>query len=176
MTQLVQYKPFTATDIPILQHLGRATYEPYYAFLWYEGGLDWYMDRCFSTQTLRAELADPNIEYQLYSDDSGNLVGFMKLVLLKPVLYGSQENALMLEKIYLLPGSTGKGFGRQLVGKVIERARALSREAVWLTCMDAGPLEAYKKMGFRKDNAYRLDDFTLMREEYRGINVLVKSL
>lgn len=170
-------RKLTAQDITLLQHVGRATYEPYYAYLWYEGGLDWYMDRCFNTAALEAECNDPNIAYHLITTgDAADIVGFIKLVLLKPVPVGGLENALFLEKIYLMPEFMGKGIGRELMAGVIQKAQMLGREAVWLTCMDSGPVSVYEARGFQIVHTYRLDDFTLMKEKYRGIHVMVKPL
>ena len=165
------------SDIPQLQFAGRATYEPYYPHLWKPGGLDWYMEHCFGTEVLQRELADPNIDYMLaYSGSKAeDLIGLLKLVLKKPAPGGWCTNALYLEKIYLMPAFFGKGIGQELIGYVLERARALGRTAVWLQVMKTGPRHVYEKMGFETIGEAPID-FELLKEEERGLWVMGRRL
>ena len=161
----------------MLQYAGRATYEPYYPHLWKPGGLDWYMERCFGDETLRHEMADPNIEYLLAytTPEREELVGLLKLVLEKPVPGGLCGNALYLEKIYLMPFFFGKGIGQILIEYVLNRARALDREAVWLTVMKSGPRQVYEKAGFETVGEAPID-FDLMKEAERGLWVMMRRI
>jgi GNAT superfamily N-acetyltransferase len=161
-------------EISFLQFVGRATYEPYYPHVWYEGGLEWYMDRCFNGDTLRSEMADPNIEYLLATDASNEVIGFMKLVLLKPMPEGFPSNALFLEKIYLMPNFFGQGVGRLLIDWVVQKAARIGREAVWLNVMKNGPVQAYLKSGFEITGVTRWE-FDLLRTEERDGLVMVKK-
>jgi ribosomal protein S18 acetylase RimI-like enzyme len=160
-------------DLPLLQYAGRATYEPYYPHLWKPGGQDWYMEHCFGTEILERELLDANIDYLLAYTAAGSneLVGLLKLILEKPVPGGLCANALYLEKIYLMPDFFGRGIGQELLEYVLERARALGREAVWLQVMKTGPRQVYEKAGFETVGEAPID-FDLMKEEERGLWVM----
>ncbi|MCB0527012.1 MAG: GNAT family N-acetyltransferase [Saprospiraceae bacterium] len=145
----LRIKKLTADDIPLLQYVGRATYEPYYRHIWKPGGLDWYMEYCFGAKVLGPALADPGVEYLLAGDAEGAIVGFMKIVLQKPVPHTGILNALYLEKIYLMPDFFGKGAGQELLKWVVaEKAVPPGREAVWLEVMQSGPVRAYERAGF----------------------------
>jgi GNAT superfamily N-acetyltransferase len=159
-------------DLPELQEIGVASYLPHYTHLWKAGGVDWYMQRCFADEVLQAELKDDNVEYYFVEINEQN-IGFIKLVLLKPVPDSGIKNALYLEKIYFVEEWTGRGIGRKLMQFAFERAQELKRDCVWLTAMDTSnkPIAAYEKMGFAIRSKTRLD-FELMKEEFRGMVVM----
>lgn len=171
---MFRYQKLGLDDIPLIQQVGRATYEPYYRHIWQEGGLDWYMEKCFGEQALRPDLADPNVEYIVPRDAQGETVGFLKLVLEKPLPDNSISNALYLEKIYLMPDYFGKGTGQQLMAFVIEKAAAMGREAVWLVCMEHGPVWAYERAGFKTADTL-FWDFELLKDTQRKGLVMVRK-
>jgi GNAT superfamily N-acetyltransferase len=162
-------------DIPLIQQVGRATYEPYYPHIWLPGGLDWYMERCFSAESLTPELADPNVEYHAPRDENGAIIGLLKLLLDKPTPDRTVQNALYLEKIYLMPDFYGQGWGQQLMQYVFEKAATLGREAVWLVCMENGPLWAYERAGFVKTGTVHWD-FELLKDAERTGFVMLRNL
>jgi ribosomal protein S18 acetylase RimI-like enzyme len=168
-------RKLTLHDLSLLQYVGRAAYEPYYPHVWKSGGLEWYMEKCFGKETLTVELADPNIEYFLASDPAGQTVGFLKLILQKTVEGTNIENALYLEKIYLMPAFFGQGAGQKLMEQVMEKARTLCREAVWLMVMKTGPVRAYEQAGFENIGPTRFE-YELLREEERDGWVMLKKL
>lgn len=169
-----QYQKLGLHDIPLIQQMGRATYEPYYKEVWNPGGLDWYMEKCFGTAILLRELPDPNIEYLIPYDETGKPVGMLKLVLQEPTPDGTISNALYLEKIYLLPDFFGKGIGQLLMSFVCEKAAMLEREAVWLTVMKSGPVKAYERAGFRHIGEVSYD-FELLKAPQRLGLVMLKA-
>ena len=159
-------------EIMDLRDIGIRSYLPHYTHLWKEGGIGWYMERCFAPEVLRAELADPNIEYYIASAEGRN-IGILKLVLKKPLPDSNVENALYLEKIYFVKEWTGRGAGQKILKFVFNRAQELNRDCVWLMAMDTSEkaIAAYKKAGFSFHSRARLD-FELMREEFRGMVVM----
>ncbi len=161
------YRQLFLPDLSLTQKLGRDTYEPYYPHIWKPGGLDWYMEHCFGTETLTSDLADPNIEFWVAKDEKEQTLGFLKFILQKPVLDQPVKNALYLEKIYLMPAFFGKGVGQQLMAFVKERAVQLGRAAVWLMVMKNGPVWAYERAGFQTIGEVHWD-FDLLKEEERG--------
>lgn len=168
-------KKLSLHDLTLLQYVGRATYEPYYPQLWHPGGLDWYMERCFGTDALRSDFADPNIAYFLVTDSASQIVGFLKLALRKSLPDGSTANALYLEKIYLMPDWFGKGVGQPLIEWTVEQAAAMGREAVWLNVMKTGPVHAYERAGFRIKGETSFD-FDLLKAELRGAWTMVREV
>lgn len=158
-----------------LRGIGIKSYLPHYSHLWKTGGVKWYMNRCFGEDFLVNEIADENVEYYIVENDGEN-IGMMKIVLQKKVPNSEIENALYLEKIYFVKEWTGRGVGRKSIDFVLLRAGELWRDCVWLEAMDtaAKPIAAYEKAGFAQHSRVRLsDEFELMKEEFRGMIVLV---
>lgn len=163
-----QLRRLGPSDLTLLQQTGRATYLPYYPHVWYPGGQEWYLEKCFNDATLSTELADPNVEYLLAMDGEGKKVGFLKLLLLKPPPEGLEPNALFLGKIYLFPDYFGRGLGRLLLIQVEEKALALGRRLIWLQVMRTGPVQAYEKAGFQILSPTRFEHALLLESERDG--------
>jgi GNAT superfamily N-acetyltransferase len=161
------YKQLVLRDLALAQRVGRETYEPYYRQIWKSGGLDWYMERCFGTETLSAELQDPNIEYWLAEDEAAQTIGFLKLLLQKPIPDHPIKNALYLEKVYLMPAFFRKGAGQHLIEFAKQRASKLGQAAVWLTVMENGPVWSYELAGFQPTGVVHWD-FELLKETERN--------
>lgn len=166
--------PLGTDDLRLIQHIGRATYEPHYPHLWHPGGLDWYMEYSFGSDALRRDFDDPNIAYFLAADE-GQVIGFVKLRMHSPVPDGSIHNALYLEKIYLLPEHVGAGAGRQLIEGIVLLAAAYGHEAVWLNVMKTGPIRAYERAGFHIVDETSFD-FDLLKAELRGAWTMVREV
>lgn len=157
-----------------LRDIGIESYLPHYSHLWKNGGVEWYMNRCFGEDFLVNEIADANVEYYIV-ENGGENIGVIKLVLRKRVPNSGIENALYLEKIYFVKEWTGKGVGGKSIDFVLRRAAELERDCVWLEAMDtaAKPIAAYGKAGFVQHSRVRLsNEFELMKEEFRGMIVM----
>ncbi len=136
-------------DLQELRDIGIKSYIPHYAHMWNVGGLEWYLDRCFSDEFLQNELVDANVEYYIISSEEQN-IGILKLVLRKPLPDSDNENALYLEKLYFIEEWTGKGVGRKMMNFAFKRAEETNCECVWLVAMDTAdkPIKAYESAGF----------------------------
>lgn len=159
-------------DLQELRAIGIESYVPHYSHMWKPGGLEWYLNRCFSDEFLRNELLDANVEYYIISVAERN-IGILKLVLRKPLPESDVINALYLEKIYFIKEWTGKGVGRELMNLVFERAKEINCNCVWLVAMDTAgkPVQAYEKAGFTI-HCHQFLDFDLLKDEYKGTFVM----
>lgn len=99
--------------------------------------------------------------FELIEDDEGNLLGTVGL-------YPMNENTIELRKMYFSKDLRGKGMGKQTLSRMIEKAKELGFQKIYLET--ASPLveaiHLYKKFGFqstcekhtpRCDQAYFLD-------------------
>lgn len=174
----IKVKKIGLPDLKELQDIGIKSYVPHYSHLWKPNGIEWYLNRCFDDRFLLEELVNSNVEYYIIENDT-EAIGMMKLVLKKSLPDSDIENALYLEKIYFIKEWTGKGVGAKIIEYALRRAAELKRECVWLMAMDtsAKPIAAYERSGFKLHCYTRLgDEFTLMKEEFRGMAVLKKCL
>jgi diamine N-acetyltransferase len=152
----------------LIERIGRATYEPYYPHIWYEGGMEWYMQRCFSQASLQQDFAEPNIRYFFPTSLGGDILGILKLGMQKTVPETQIHNALYLEKIYLMPAFFGKGYGQAIMQRVKDLALLLGREAVWLIVMEHGPVQVYEKAGFQRIGGVDFPFEQLLPEQRKG--------
>jgi GNAT superfamily N-acetyltransferase len=166
------------SDLHELQVISGKTYVQHYTHLWKPGGMEWYLNRCFSDESLQNDFADSDIEYYII-ENGGENIGMMKIVLKKAVPNSNIENALYLEKIYFVKEWTGKGVGRETIEFALQRANELDRDGVWLMAMDTSlkPIASYQKAGFIIHSRTKLsDEFELMKEEFRGMAVMINCL
>jgi diamine N-acetyltransferase len=164
----------TTADLYTLQDIAINSYGDHYLYLWYDGGM-WYIDKSFSEDALKKELADPNAAFFLVYDGP-ELVGFLKLNIDKELEDYTAEQSLELERIYLTKNASGKGIGKAVVDFTMNFARERNKRVVWLKAMDSSrSVNFYEQNGFVKCGTYLLD-FEAMKEEYRGMYVLKREL
>jgi diamine N-acetyltransferase len=166
--------PCTTSDLYLLQDIAINSYGDHYLYLWHDGGM-WYIDRCFSDAALKKELEDNNAAFFLiYNDDE--LVGFLKLNVDKAIEGYSEQDALELERIYLVKSASGKGIGKAAVDFTKQFALERNKRVIWLKAMDSSKsVNFYEQNGFVKCGTYTLD-FKAMKEEYRGMYVMKLEL
>ena len=162
-----------------INYLGCQTYLPHYPHLWEEGGVEWYLDKCFNDRQLEMDLTNPSLSYYAICLD-GQEVGLLKLVRNKAPFGLNPDVSLYLEKIYFLKEFTGQGLGQKTISWVFEQAQNSGIKMVWLMAMDSShkTIASYEKAGFQQIGTTRLDDeeFQLMKPEFRGMVILKKDL
>jgi GNAT superfamily N-acetyltransferase len=167
------------SNIDQINYLGRQTYLPHYPHLWHEGGVEWYLDKCFNDHQIQIDLANPSLSYYAIRLD-GQEVGLLKLIRNKAPLGLNPDTSLYLEKIYFLKEFTRLGLGQKTMAWVFEQALSQGIMTVWLMAMDSSikVIKSYEKAGFQQIGTTRLDDeaFQRMRPEFRGMVILKKDL
>jgi ribosomal protein S18 acetylase RimI-like enzyme len=167
------------SSIQEINYLGCQTYLPHYPHLWYQGGVEWYLNKCFNDRQIELDLSNPFLSYYAILSD-GQEVGLLKLVRNKAPLGLNPNTSLYLEKIYFLKEFTGLGLGQKTIHWVFEQAKNSEIQTVWLMAMDSShkAIASYEKAGFQQIGTTRLDDeeFQLMKPEFRGMVILKKDL
>ncbi len=170
----------TISDSATLSKLAIKIYQENYLYLWHEGGADWYMhEYAYAEDKLREELSDQNIAYNIVQEDA-EPVGYLKLVLAGKVSGYDPLDSLEIERIYLLNKMKGKGLGQRLMDHALDIARSMNKKVLFLKAMDSSKeaIKFYQKMGYEISDTFRLPipTFSLMKEEYRGMVVLIKKI
>jgi diamine N-acetyltransferase len=162
--------PCTSQSLHTLQDIAINSYGDHYLYLWHDGGM-WYIDKCFSDSTLKEELSDSNaVFFLVYVDDE--LVGYLKLNINKALEGYTEQEALELERIYLLKSSSGKGIGKAVMDFTKQYAREKDKKVIWLKSMDSSKsVNFYEQNGFIKCGEYKLD-FEQMKEAFRGMFIM----
>jgi GNAT superfamily N-acetyltransferase len=167
MNNDLEIVPCSPDHIETLITVAQKSYRQYYTYLWTDQA-EAYMQRSFSSTTIRQEIADPNAAFFL-AVYQGVPSGFLKLNLNKAMPGFPAIPALEVERVYLLQEVSGKGIGRRLIDFAIQQARNTDKNAVWLKTMDSSTAAGfYERMGFIRFGTERLS-YPEMKEEYRGM-------
>lgn len=114
----------------------RATYEPIAGPEYVQMGLaKWW--------TADAVIPGIRVGRTLVADDGGTVVGMAS--------YGSQDDELVLWKLYVLPDHQGRGIGRRLLDEVVARASQLGHAELHVSYIEGNDQAGrfYERNGFR---------------------------
>jgi diamine N-acetyltransferase len=166
--------PCTLAELPKLHHIAVEAYNDHYTYLWHDGGA-WYVNRSFTEEALRDDMADPNVAYFIvyYKDEPA---GFMKFNKDKALAGYSDAECLELERLYLVDRASGIGIGKWAVDFAVQYALESDKRIVWLKTMDSSrSVDFYEQNGFAKCGTEELD-FEMMKEMYRGMVVMKREI
>src|SRR5690606_31965079 len=96
-----------------------------------EENMNQYLEEGFSTEKLTAELNDPNSEFY-FALLGRNVIGYLKLNTGEAQTELKHDNALEIERIYVLQEFHGKKIGQMLYEKALEIAKRQNADYVWL--------------------------------------------
>ncbi|AHM61186.1 GCN5-related N-acetyltransferase [Flammeovirgaceae bacterium 311] len=139
----------TQIDIDQLQNIGRQTFAETFSSGNSEENMKEYLDNSFSKEKLKTELSDKNSEFY-FAVLSDQVVGYLKVNLGQSQTEMQDENALEIERIYVLKEYHGKKVGQLLYEKALEIAEQKDVDFVWLGVWEENPraIQFYKKNGF----------------------------
>ena len=110
-----------------------------------------YMDEAFSVETIRGELADPDVVYFIVESES-EAVGYAKLNRNSTEEGISGTNPIELCRIYSLDRYIGKGIGKALMLKSLNFAKENGHDTIWLGVweLNYNAHKFYERFGFTK--------------------------
>ena len=136
-------------DVSQLQQIGRQTFFETFAASNSEENMRQYLEDGFAPDKLRAEL-EQSLSMFYFAEQAGRVVGYLKVNTGSAQTEQQADNALEVERIYVL-----QEFHGQRVGQVLyEQALALAQEAqvdyLWLGVWEENPraIRFYQKNGF----------------------------
>nr|WP_299343541.1 GNAT family N-acetyltransferase [Allomuricauda sp.] len=156
--------------------VGIKSYRQHYLHLWPNQDASPYIATSFTSEIVEKELLDANMEHFLFRNEN-EVVGIVKLVKDKALdEQHSAEASLFVEKIYILKEFSGKGFGTKLLTLIVNYAKKLNKNLIWLDTMQKGPqLNFYLKNGFEKKKASRLK-LEDAKEEEKAMWIMAKHI
>jgi ribosomal protein S18 acetylase RimI-like enzyme len=145
----IQITGMGIADIPLLQTLGRTTFEETFAASNTTENLQQYLEEAFTTELLTTEINNPGSAFYMAWLDQ-QAIGYLK------INYGTAQTELQddkgfeIERIYVLQAFHGKHIGQILFDKAIEIAQARSANYVWLGVWEDNKraIRFYEKNGF----------------------------
>lgn len=160
MEDLLAIEMAADTSVHELRQIGTSTYRHHFASLWSSEALERYLEDQFDEVRIAAELRSGHTCYLIATvspaadggapiDSQRRVVGYCKVNFDRsdPV---TDTLGMELEKIYLAPEVTGRGYGASLIGAALELARSRDQASVWLEVLrtNTGGRRMYERSGF----------------------------
>lgn len=155
----------TGKDIPLIQDLARRSWENAYAEILSEEQMEYMLSEMYSEQEIENHLQNPNYHYYLIEDESNNSYeGFIGYE------HNYEEQTTKLHRIYLVPESKGKGFGKSALQFLNEKVSENGNSRIILNVNKYNAArnfyesQGYKVYGegvFDIGNGFVMDDFLM---------------
>ncbi len=172
MNTEVVFKKCNTNDINQLIDVSQQFYPKHYAHIWKNEDTSYYINLSFTRKAFEKDFEVDNIIYFLIQKQNKNL-GLLKIRKYQEIDIYNNNEALQLEKIYLLKESTGLGIGKKGVEFVKQYANDLQKKVIWLDVMTTSPaLLFYQKMGFKTISFYSLD-YPGLKDGYREMQRMI---
>lgn len=149
----IVYRAATGSDAEALAQLGARTFTHTFGHLYQPGDLEIFLQN-HSPENWKKELNDPAFEVQV-AEQEGQLVGYVKLG--PPHLpFEPRGEAAELRQLYVVEEVKGQGVADELIRWVIERARDLRADHLYLSVFTENhrARRFYEKYGFEPEGTY----------------------
>lgn len=149
----VAYRIATREDAEALAELGAQTFTDTFGHLYQPDDLELFLKN-HSVANWQKELTDPAFEVRIAERD-GRLVGYVKLG--PPHLpFEPRGEAAELRQLYVVEEMKGQGIAHELINWVIERARDLGADYLYLSVFTENhrALRFYEKYDFEPEGTY----------------------
>jgi ribosomal protein S18 acetylase RimI-like enzyme len=139
---MITIRNAVTTDIPLIRRLAQEIWPETYGQLLSKDQLTYMLELFYSPTALDTQMREGH--RFLILEEDGVPQGFADFSEIDP------PGTVKLHKLYVLPSGQGKGWGRQLLERVIALSSALEAHAVLLQVKrDNKAKHFYEKMGFR---------------------------
>ncbi|MGE7366397.1 GNAT family N-acetyltransferase [Desemzia incerta] len=169
----VEVKKCTVEEVQKLRGISIETFRDTFQDQNTEEDLYNYLEKAYNTEQLTSELLNQQSEF--YFVFNGNdLAGYLKININEAQSETNGEDALEIERIYVLPQFKGKGLGKILIQQAVERAQFHQKTNIWLGVWEhnQAALAFYKKLGFVQTGAH---SFFMGKDEQTDL-ILTKNL
>ncbi len=139
----------TLNDIDRLQKISRQTFFETFSASNTAENMKQYLQEGFGTDKLSEELNDKNAEFY-FALLNNEVIGYLKLNFGQSQTDVKDDNALEIERIYVLKEFHGKNVGQLLYQKAMQIAEQANAHYIWLGVWEENPraISFYKKNGF----------------------------
>jgi ribosomal protein S18 acetylase RimI-like enzyme len=147
--ETVTIQKLTLADAHVLLALSRKTFFVFFAHLNKPEDMEAYASVAFTTQKMKSELSNPNSCFYFAMLD-GEIAGYLKLNYGLAQTEFQDQNAVEIERIYVLAQHHGKKIGHQFINFTLKEAISKKLQYVWLGVWEHNQkaLAFYKKHGF----------------------------
>lgn len=145
----IEIKKVTPDNIEQLQAISKKTFIDTFSATNTEENMTKYLNQNLSLEKLSDELNDPNSEFY-FAISNDNIIGYLKVNSAQSQTELKDNNAIEIERIYVLHEFHGKEVGKLLYNKAIQIAKSANAKYIWLGVWEKNPraISFYKKNGF----------------------------
>ncbi len=149
MLDKIKIEQINNSHIEALQQIGRQTFEETFAESNSAENMAKYLEEAYSFEKLNEEIYNPNSFFYFAMLDE-KVIGYLKLNMGGSQTELKDNDALEIERIYVLKAFQGKNVGQLLFDKAIQIAKAQHVAYVWLGVWEENKraLWFYSKNGF----------------------------
>lgn len=161
----LEIKKAATEDIPLLQNLARESWATAYRDILSAAQIHYMLEEMYAAEVLESQIKSGSYPYYIAWEDR-IAVGFLALEIPPDV------EAIKLQKLYLLAGNRGKGWGEKLLSFAESEAKKLGATKITLNVNKNNPaLKFYQKNGFVQSGegvfdiggGFVMDDFILTK-------------
>lgn len=160
---MMYLKKITKNQLPIVRDLAYAIWPSTYGEILSNEQLNYMLDNFYSIDNLENQMNNGQV-FELFFEDN-KVVGFVAYE------FNCNETGLLkIHKIYLLPETQGKGFGKLMIDEIVKFAKNDYQKGVFLNVNKYNKAQFfYQKLGFliAKEevidigNNYIMDDYVM---------------
>lgn len=142
--------PITSSDVLALQNISKQTFSEAFTDANTPEDMELFLAKHFDTKKLLAELQEKDSLFYFAQTAEGLSVGYLKLNMGQAQTEFQVEEALEIERIYVLQAFHGKKVGQFLMQKALQIAKEKGKTYVWLGVWEKNEkaLTFYRKNGF----------------------------
>lgn len=170
--EAITIKKVSVKELVQLQEIGRTTFLHTFSTTDSEENMKIYLQSAFSTEKLTAELQNPQSEFYFATLDE-HVIGYLKINVGNAQTEIQHQNALEIERIYVMGEFHGKKVGQLLFEKALALAKQKKVDFIWLGVWEENhrALQFYTKNGF---TAFDSHIFLMGDEEQTDIMMKLK--
>lgn len=145
----MQITKIDISDIENLQKISIRTFSETFSDVNSEEDMQKYLSEKLSLEQLKSEFENPNSEFY-FAEENGEILGYLKLNFGNAQTEITDENAVEIERIYVLKEFLGQKVGQKLFEKSVEIGRERNCSYIWLGVWEENhrALRFYEKNGF----------------------------
>ena len=144
------FQKATQEDLISLQAIAQKTFKEAFAHMNTPENMNHYLRESLSLEKLTAELAHPQSTFHLLIDQN-EVIGYLKTNTEDAQNEPLGEEAIEIERIYLLQAYQGMGLGKLLFNQALEIGRNRNKRFIWLGVWEKNQkaIRFYEKLGFK---------------------------
>ncbi|WP_057491477.1 GNAT family N-acetyltransferase [Streptococcus orisasini] len=153
---MITIEPILLEEVETLRELAIKTFRETFGHDNTEEQLQAFFNSDLSIAVLSKELTDPESQNYFLKID-GSIVGFLKLNQGSAQTEQKLDNAIEIQRVYILKAFQGQGLGKKLLEFALEKAYASGCDWVWLGVWEYNfkAQALYKKYGFERFSQHR---------------------